>query len=108
MGDIVTVDVNFGKWEVSANNKWGEHMTISAYAPKEKFMLLEFMTPQGQIFNDYEALTGRIHVKLYKGSKLIADLETASGGIEFGSPAAGPGSRDMDFDDLFSRENRLQ
>ena len=66
------------------------------------------MTPQGQIFNDYEALTGRINVKLYKGSKLIADLETDSGGIEFGSPAGGAGPRDIGFDDLFSRENHLQ
>lgn len=114
MGDIVTVDVNFGKWEVNARNKWGERMQISAYAPREKFLLLQFMTPQGKMYNDYEALKGNIKVKLYKGAKLLADLETAEGGIEFGSfasfdpkPNSGT-SGEVSFDGLFSGENHLQ
>ncbi|MDO8803754.1 MAG: tocopherol cyclase family protein [Elusimicrobiota bacterium] len=111
-GDFVSVDINFGKWEVSARNQRGERMEISAHAPREKFLLLKFMTPQGETYNDYEALDGRINVKLYKGSKLIADLETDSGGIEFGSFAsygAVPGAPDaFDFEALFSGQNHLQ
>ncbi|MBI4677429.1 MAG: hypothetical protein HY748_07590 [Elusimicrobia bacterium] len=101
-GDIVKVDVRFGKWEVSARNRRGERIEVSAYAPKEKFLLLKFMTPQGKEFNDYEALLGRIRVKLYKGSKLIADLETDEGGIEYGT------FEKADFEGLFSRDNKLQ
>ena len=54
------------------------------------------------MFNDYEALLGHIQVKLYKGAKLIADLETDEGGIEFGS------SEKADFETLFSQSNKLQ
>jgi tocopherol cyclase len=113
-GDLVSVDVNFGKWEVSARNKKGERMEISAYAPREKFLLLQFMTPQGKMYNDYEALSGSINVKLYKDSELIADLETDDGGIEFGSFASfgsGPVINDSDavsFEALFSGKNHLQ
>lgn len=113
-GDIVKIDVNFGKWEVRARNKRGERLEISAFAPRDKFLLLKFMTPQGRVFNDYEALTGRMSVKLYKGGGLLADLETEDAGIEYGSPdyygekpgdgeTAAPG-----FDELFSQENHLQ
>ncbi|MBI4368780.1 MAG: hypothetical protein HY547_00970 [Elusimicrobia bacterium] len=101
-GDIVKVDVRFGKWEVSALNRQGERIEISAYAPQEKFLLLKFMTPQGKEFNDYEALLGRIKVKLYKGSKLIADLETDEGGIEYGT------LEKADFEELFMTANKLQ
>ena len=36
------------------------------YAPKTKFLDLNFMTPEGKIFHDYEAPTGDMTVKLYK------------------------------------------
>jgi len=101
-GDPVKMDINFGKWEVSARNRAGERIEISAYAPREKFLLLKFMTPQGKEFNDYEALLGNIRVKLYSGEKLIADLETDEGGIEFGS------FEKQDFESSFSSSIRLQ
>ncbi|MBI4655122.1 MAG: hypothetical protein HY746_00090 [Elusimicrobia bacterium] len=111
-GHVVKVDVNFGKWEVTASNHNRERIEISAYAPKEKFLLLQFMTPQGAVFNDYEALEGRIHVKLYEGSKIIAELVTDHGGIEYGSfPSKEDGQGDdfaPDFDALFSGNNNLQ
>ena len=84
-GDYIKLDVNYGKWEVRAANGRGERIEISAYAPEEKFLLLKFMAPQGREFYDYEALLGHIRVKLYQGKKLIADLESDEGGIEFGS-----------------------
>lgn len=96
-GDSVKMNVRFGKWEVSARNVRYERIEISAYAPPEKFLLLKFMTPQGLVFNDYETLLGRIRVKLYRGSRLIADLETDEGGIEFGS------HEKADFEGLFSK-----
>ncbi|MBI5881884.1 MAG: hypothetical protein HZB91_02090 [Elusimicrobia bacterium] len=101
-GDLVKVDVRFGKWEVSARNRHGEKIELSAHAPREKFLLLKFMTPQGREFNDFEALLGRIRVKLYKDSKLIADLQTDEGGIEFGT------FEKPEFEKLFSKENKLQ
>ncbi|MBI5210153.1 MAG: hypothetical protein HY927_09315 [Elusimicrobia bacterium] len=101
-GDIVKVDVRFGRWEVSARNRRGERIEISAFAPREKFLLLKFMAPQGREFNDYEALLGRIRVKLYEGPKLVADLETDEGGIEYGT------FEKPEFEKLFSKENILQ
>ena len=101
-GDLVKMDVRFGRWEVSARNRRNERIEVSAYAPPEKFLLLKFMTPQGAVFHDYEALLGRIRVKLYKGASLVADLETDAGGIEFGAPAP------ADFKALFSHETSLQ
>jgi len=112
-GDKVSVDVNFGRWELSARNRRNERITISAYAPREKFLLLPFVTPQGKVFKDYEALTGHIDVKLFNGSNLIAELETDEGGIEFGSFASydsrtgsPPGVPDLDA--LFSGKYSLQ
>jgi tocopherol cyclase len=101
-GDQVRLDINFGKWEVSARNRQGERLELSGYAPRDKFLLLQFMTPQGKLFNDYEALLGYIRVKLYTRTELIADLETDEGGIEFGS------FEKQDFEKLFSGTTRLQ
>ena len=95
--DPVKLDVHFGKWEVSARNHKHERIEISAYAPREKFLLLKFMTPQGYVFNDYEALLGHITVKLYQDSRLVADLKSDEGGIEFGSPEP------ADFETLFAK-----
>ncbi|MCM2268020.1 MAG: tocopherol cyclase family protein [Elusimicrobiales bacterium] len=101
-GDLIRLDVNFGKWKVLAANREGQRIEITAFAPREKFLLLKFMAPQGIEFHDYEALKGTIKVKLYDGGKLVADLETQEGGIEFG--AADP----QDFSRLFSGEHKLQ
>lgn len=101
-GDLITVDVRFGKWAVEARNRRGEKIELSAFAPREKFLLLKFMAPQGKVFNDFEALLGRIRVKLYKDSRLIADLETDAGGIEYGT------FDKPEFEKLFSKRNKLQ
>ncbi len=89
-GNVVTFDIKWGKWEVSATNGYGKKIEISAYAPPEKFMLLPFSTPLGKTFYDYEALTGDMTVKLSSWTgfswKTIATLVTHQAGIEWGSP----------------------
>lgn len=94
-GDRETHDIAFGRWEVTAENHRGERIEISAYAPPEKFMNLPFYSPNGEQFNDYEALKGTVRVKLYEqvpgralGStewKLKADVTSHETGIEWGS-----------------------
>lgn len=84
----VKIDIKYGKWEVMATNKTHK-IEISANAPKEKFLDLQFVTPTGEVFHDYETLTGDMSVKLYKrtqqGFVLTDDLISHFAGIEFGS-----------------------
>ncbi len=89
--DKVKIDISFGKWEVVGVNKTHK-IEVSAFAPRAKFLDLNFMTPEGKIFHDYEALTGDMTVKLYKrkvpmvGSwELVETLTTHHAGIEYGS-----------------------
>ncbi len=89
--DYVKVDINFGKWEVEAENlKY--RVEISAFAPESRFMDLQFMTPTGEIFHDYEALIGSVKLKLYKKKgrffrdwDLVDTLYSDFAGIEYGS-----------------------
>lgn len=87
--DIVKVDINFGKWEIEAQNKF-QKIEISAFAPKDKFMDLQFMTPEGEIFHDFETLTGSVTVKIFKRNflkwTLIETLYSDEAGIEYGEP----------------------
>lgn len=89
--DKVKIDINFGKWEVVAHDGVYK-LEISATAPKESFMDLQFMTPTGEIFHDYETLTGKMTVKLYEKTgllikkwKLKETLYSDMTGIEYGS-----------------------
>jgi tocopherol cyclase len=88
LGNWVTTRVEFGKWEVTAYNPTHK-VEIVATAPKDSFMDLQFMTPAGEIFHDYETLNGKVIVKLYKrsllGWKLMDTLISNHAGIEFGS-----------------------
>ncbi len=93
--DTVTMQINWGKWETEAISRNGLYrIQVSAWAPKEKFMDLQFMTPTGELYHDYETLIGNVKVKLYQnvGSvlfpkwKTIADLNSNYAGIEYGSP----------------------
>ncbi len=90
--DFVSVDINYGKWEIKGVSRNGKHkIVISAFAPKSKFMDLQFMTPNGEVFHDYEALLGDIDVKLFKrrslfkGWQLVGYLHSSYAGIEYGS-----------------------
>jgi len=89
--DKITLDIHFGRWIVSGKNRKGMKIEIEAFAPKEKFMILPFMTPQGKVFKDYETLSGNMTVRLYKKEaktkeyKLVTTLETDQAGIEYGS-----------------------
>jgi len=89
--DKVKVDVNFGKWNIIGINLENK-IEIVASAPKDKFMDLQFMTPSGEIFHDFETLTGKVVVKLYKKQfvlskrwKLLETLTSNFSGIEYGS-----------------------
>ncbi|MBT4790926.1 MAG: hypothetical protein HON90_05095 [Halobacteriovoraceae bacterium] len=89
--DKVKIDINFGKWEVIAEDK-NYRLEISATAPKSSFMDLQFMTPTGEIFHDYETLTGKLTVKIFKKKGFIVrkwvleeTLYSDLAGIEYGS-----------------------
>lgn len=86
--DSIKTDISMGKWEMSGeNNKY--KVTVSAYAPPEKFMDLKFITPEGEVFHDYEALDGQVTVKIYQRGvlkwNLIDTLTSDYAGIEYGS-----------------------
>jgi tocopherol cyclase len=85
--DHITQTINFGTWEISADNG-ADKITISASAPKDKFMDLQFMTPEGKIFHDFETLTGHVTVKIYEKHllqwKLTDTLTSEFAGIEYG------------------------
>lgn len=86
--DKVKTDVSWGKWEMSGENDRYK-VTVSAHAPKEKFMDLQFVMPDGKVFHDYETLTGKVTVKIYHKSllrwKLVDTLTSDFAGIEYGS-----------------------
>jgi hypothetical protein len=89
-GDWINFQINFGRWEIDATNK-KYRIKVSAKAPREKFMDLQFVTPQGPIFHDYETLQGSLKVQLFERAKngfdwkLKADLTSQQAGLEFGS-----------------------
>ncbi|MGE3263063.1 MAG: tocopherol cyclase family protein [Bacteriovoracia bacterium] len=107
-GDNVKFDIRWGKWEITAINKHGQKIEISAFAPQEKFLLLSFTTPRGAMFYDYEALTGDMQVRLYNRDKrtrkwkLTTALETDQAGIEWGSPEP------LGLEKIFSTRKSLQ
>lgn len=91
-GDKVKFDIRWGVWNVQAENSENQRIEISAYAPPEQFLLLPFQTPQGPVFYDYQALLGKMTVKLYSRSNILSSweqvalLETDEAGIEWGTP----------------------
>lgn len=90
--DKINAEIRFGKWEIQARNKRGDQISISANAPREKFLLLPFQTPQGPQYYDYEALLGDVKVKFQKMSltpvphlEQTVELISHQAGIEYGS-----------------------
>jgi|GEM_PF-515538 len=87
---FIKFNINYGHWEIEAD-KPNVRIKISARAPKEKFMDLQFVTPQGPTFHDYEALQGDLDVELYERKTPIepwhlkAHLQSHHAGLEFGS-----------------------
>jgi tocopherol cyclase len=86
--DIIKTNVSMGQWEVSGENREVK-ITVDASAPKESFMDLRFLTPDGNIFHDYETLTGKVTVKIFRKKRLkwvLSDTLTSDfAGIEYGS-----------------------
>jgi hypothetical protein len=82
-------DISFGRWDL-----WLKSLTkkihVYATAPKHKFMDLQFLSPEGTVFHDYETLTGDMTVDFYSfglftGWHLDKHLTTNRSGIEYGS-----------------------
>jgi len=90
--DSVRFDIRWGVWNVVAENTRNQRIEISAYAPPDQFMMLPFHSPRGPIFYDYEALLGKMTVKLFTRKNVfsawrkIAVLTTNEAGIEWGTP----------------------
>lgn len=89
-GDWIKFKINLGKWDIEAiNNNY--KLKIEASAPREKFMDLQFMTPQGPLFHDYETLQGFLKLQLYQQAKdglhweLLTELTSSQAGLEYGS-----------------------
>jgi len=103
--DRVNVNIDFGVWEVKAQNLFYK-IEVSAWAPPGEFMDIQFLTPAGEIFHDYETLTGTLDVKLYRRDKnfnweLFEILHSEYAGIEYGS-------RDVyNLNQLFSEQRTL-
>jgi tocopherol cyclase len=84
--------INFGTWELEAENPAGYRIEIEATAPCDSFLDLIFLTPQGEHFNDFETLTGDLTLRLYKRTgflgacwQLLDTLHSDFAGIEYGS-----------------------
>ncbi len=91
--DIVHSHIKWGEWLVSAQNS-KIRIEIEASAPREKFMDLQFMMPKGEVFHDYETLTGHLVVRVYQKAKnssgyvFTGELTSDEAGIEYGSKNA--------------------
>ena len=107
-GDTIRSEISFGKWEVEAINTRNQRVVISAYAPREKFMRLEFISPRGEKFNDYEALKGDLTLEIFERKtrfhdwKSVEKLTSHEAGIEYGS------FEQFDLEKLFSQEIQLK
>jgi tocopherol cyclase len=105
--DHIDFQIGWGVWNVSASNSHNQRIEISAYAPPEDFLLLPFPSPRGDLFYDYEALKGKMNVKLYERKNvfadwhLTADLDTDEAGIEWGTPEPVESFRSTSFMSLF-------
>lgn len=86
--NITKSNIKMGTWEAQGDN--GRYIIkIKADAPNEAFLDLHFVTPQGDIFHDYETLNGHVNLKLYKKNlaedKFLFELNSDYAGIEYGS-----------------------
>jgi len=81
--------INLGHWELTATNL-DYRLKVLASADSSQFMDIQFPTPTGEIFHDYETLNGQLHIELYKnkswlGWEKIVDLSTKNtAGLEYG------------------------
>lgn len=84
----IKTNISFGKWKVVAVDR-KYFLEVEANAPKEDFMDLTFITPQGVLFHDFETLRGKVRVKMYKriAGVLVPfiDIHSNYAGIEYGS-----------------------
>jgi tocopherol cyclase len=90
-GDLVRVNIRFGTWEIEAINRVGDRIVIVADAPCEDFMDLEFQSPLGPRFHDFETLGGEVSVDLYEATgslsrpwRFVDSIHSDMAGIEYG------------------------
>lgn len=82
--------ITMGRWQITATN-FNYHLKVTAEADPNQMMDLQFQTPDGKIFHDYETLHGAIRVELFERKPFtlnwekIADLSTQNkAGLELG------------------------
>ncbi len=87
--DNVRTKIKWGEWSVIAKNK-DLRIEVEATAPAEKFMDLQFVTPTGEVFHDYETLTGHLVVRVFdaRSGRKVATLTSDLAGIEYGSASS--------------------
>lgn len=91
LGDLQDYKITPDTWEVTATKVGRYKIEIKAHAEPSKFMLLPFVTPEGEVFKDFETLQGEVTVKLYKYNLLYnsyeftEELYSDEAGIEWGS-----------------------
>lgn len=112
--DFINFNIGWGVWNVAAQNSRGQKIEISAYAPPDQFMMLPFQSPRGPQFYDYEALMGKMTVKVFERSSIfdkwhaVADLTTLEAGIEWGTPEPLESNDPYSMRTLFSSMTNLQ
>ena len=84
-GVFPRADISFGRWEVEAKDLVGNQIQISASARPEQFMDLQFLSPQGQVFHDYETLNGQLKLRFKRFKQNWIELSSDEAGIEYGS-----------------------
>lgn len=88
IGNYIDYDIKMGSWNITAIQP-NYKIELQASCDLDELMDLEFITPGGQVFHDYETLTGTLSVKLYERSffrwKEIASLSSIdTAGLELG------------------------
>lgn len=87
--------MNLGHWEITAQN-FQYKLLVTADALASDMMDLQFATPDGNIFHDYETLNGNLEVTLYQKKNLglslekIVQLTSHSAGLEYGKDHLNP------------------
>lgn len=90
-GDSLKMDIHFGQWHIEATNLRNQKVVLNAFAAKSDFLIIPFVSPQGPVFKDYEALHGHSTVEIYTRPGpfdpwvLVDRLQSEHTGIEYGS-----------------------
>lgn len=73
-GNFFDWDFKLGSWNVTASDGF-KKLEVTAWVDPKDMMDLQFHTPDGKIFHDYETLCGNLHVKLFERKALLFPWE---------------------------------